>query len=548
MLDKDQDISELISPGFILTDLLTARVKIYMGFAELAWKNDYIVIFRGIISAIDAAAGRITFSLHSSEKKATSQLLPKVQSALDGAIDASTTSVTIDDATDLQPGPVDVGGSTDTSFSSYIRVGDEIMAVTAKAANVLTVSRGSIGTTATSHSDNARAESIYRFEGNNIQLALKIMASNTADPTWNFKENVSVTSFERIDILTVVQNAIFFDDINVKDEFGVVVGDRVTPSGATDAANNVAGVINDIIILEGDDSTAIGSYIVVTPDSGGYEQETMTAAVVAFRSKYATLPIGLGLTGEEIDVAEFELLFSQFLSSLELDLPVKDTIDNTKTFLEQKFFLPVGAYSLPRKSKNSIGFHFPPIPGNDIVILNDTNVLNAKDLVIKRSISNNFYNTIEYQYDEDWLTTDFTRTKSVESPTSKARINANNKVLKIESPGNRELLSGSLILSQAGNRILDKYQFAAEYITSMKINLRAGFKLEVGDIVLLDGTNLQLVDSFTGKRGKAPRFYQLTNKTLDLIRGAVTIDISDTGFSVDARFGLISPPPPPPTI
>ena len=71
--------------------------------------------------------------------------------------------------------------------------------------------------------------------------------------------------------------------------------------------------------------------------------------------------------------------------------------------------------------------------------------------------------------------------------------------------------------------------------------MKSGFTLEIGDIVLLDGTNLQLTDSFTGKRGKSPRFYYVANKSLDMVKSKIVLDIMDTGFSIDARYGLISP-------
>lgn len=535
LTDKDQDISELISPGFILDDLLSANVSIYMGFLDVAWPSDYIKIFRGLIADIDSGAGSITLSLQTSEKKSKTKLLEKVSTALNGAITDVALSATVDDGSGIQPGPVDVGGQTDNSFAAYVRIDDEILGVTARAGNVLTVTRGHFFTDAVAHDDDAQVDTIYQFSGNNIELALKIMSSNTADPTFSYVENLDVTNFVRIDPATPVTNAIFFDGVNIKQKFGVVINDKYTLSGAANAANNIGGTISDIVITDG------GSYLVGIPDSGTYVDELDSAAVINFRSQYATLPVGLGLKNEEIDVDEFENLFQQFLSSFLVDVPVKDTITDVREFIERNLLFPSGAYSLPRKSKNSVGFHFPPIPGADLKILNDQNVLNPHRLKIRRSLTKNFYNEIEFLYDEGWLSDNLERTKLLESTASKDRIKIGDRPLTIEAPGVRESLGGANQLQISGQRMLDRYEFAAEYINGVELNLTVGFTLEVGDVVLLDGTKLQLTDSFTGKRGKSPRFYYIENKVLDLVKGKVTVNIVDTGFSIDARYGLISP-------
>lgn len=535
LLDKDQDISELISPGFLLTDPLSVNVRVYMGFADLAWRDDYIVIFRGKIAEIGSGPGFVDLSLQTSEKKSKTKLLEKVSTALDGAISDSVLSITVDDGDGIQPGPVDVGGFTDTDFKAYVRIDDELLAVTARTGNVLTVARGEIFTTAVAHADDAPVNTVYRFQGNNIITALKIMSSKTSDPTFSYLENLDITNFVRIDPATPVVNAVFFDDINLEQRFGIFIGDSYTITGANNAANNIGGTISDIVVVQG------GSYFVGIPDSGTYVDELDSPATISFRSQFATFPVGLGLTNEEIDVKEFDRLFQLFLSSFLIDVPVKDTIDDMREFIERNLLFPSGAYSLPRKSKNSVGFHFPPIPGVDLKILNETNILNPDKLKIKRSLTKNFYNEIEFLYDEGWITDDLERTKLLESTASKARIDAGDRPLKIEAPGVRQLLGGANQLQISGQRMLDRYEFAAEYIPRIELNLRVGFTLEVGDIVLLDGTNLQITDSFTGKRGKAPRFYYIENKVLDIVKSKVIIDAVDTGFSIDARYGLISP-------
>ena len=361
------------------------------------------------------------------------------------------------------------------------------------------------------------------------------MSSKTSDPTWSYLEDLGITNFVRIDPSTPIANTVFFDDLDIGREFGVFQGDKFVVSGATNPLNNLSGTISDIVKVAG------GSYLLMIPDSGAFVDELGTSATINIRSQFATFPVGLGLTNSEIDVKEFDRLFQLFLSSFLVDRAVKDTITDTREFIERDLLFPSGAYSLRLKSKNSVGFHFPPIPGVDIKILNDKNILNPHQLVIKRSLSKNFYNEIEFQYDEGLISDKLERTLLLESTASKARLDVGNRTLRIEAPGIRQATGGQNQLQISGQRMLDRYEFAAEYINNVQLNVQTGFTLEVGDIVLLDGTNLQLTDSFTGKRGKAPRFYYIENKTLDIVKSIITLNIVDTGFSIDARYGLISP-------
>ncbi|MCC6271587.1 MAG: hypothetical protein IT190_09950, partial [Microbacteriaceae bacterium] len=68
-----------------------------------------------------------------------------------------------------------------------------------------------------------------------------------------------------------------------------------------------------------------------------------------------------------------------------------------------------------------------------------------------------------------------------------------------------------------------------------------GFNIEVGDIVMYDGSNLSLPDITSGEKGMAPRLFEVQNKEINLKTGDVTLEIVDTNFNGQGRYGLISP-------
>jgi hypothetical protein len=75
----------------------------------------------------------------------------------------------------------------------------------------------------------------------------------------------------------------------------------------------------------------------------------------------------------------------------------------------------------------------------------------------------------------------------------------------------------------------------------MKVTYKKGFRIEVGDIVLLDADGLNLLNSADGNRSPEPRLLEVINKSLDLRTGAVSLDLVDTSFSTASRYGLIGP-------
>lgn len=106
-------------------------------------------------------------------------------------------------------------GTKDAAYETYIKVDDEIMKFTGISGSSLTGAvRGSLGTTAATHSSGAAVKTFYRLTGNSIDLALKVMLSG-----WGtfFKTGVAVTHFNYISATETDDNAIYFDGVNVSE-------------------------------------------------------------------------------------------------------------------------------------------------------------------------------------------------------------------------------------------------------------------------------------------------------------------------------------------
>lgn len=533
LLDKGLVASRLITPGEIVEDILGRRCKIWIGEAESSWKDDYIIIFRGVIDDVDAKSGVVTLNCASPDvlKKSTTFTIGETETT--AAMDASQTSIAVTDTSDFLDVFTNISGGIDTSLKLYIKIDDEIMRYESLTGTSFgTLTRAQLGTIAATHDSGAQVNAFYRLEGNAIDLALKFMLSGQDGP---YLEQFAIKSFNVITGSLTVPDAVFITDATFVWEYNVQRGDYCTITGATNGANNIVNLqIDDIV------DTGFGSYLVF--NGAGLVDESMTSAVIDIYSQYDTFGpgAGLGMKPEEVDIDEHLDIQFKFLSSAEYDFYIKEEIEDGKTFLSEQIYNPVSAFAIPRKAQSSIGYHIGPIPGVEIKTLDTSNVLNASDISIKRSINKNFFNTIIYKYEEEALDEKFTRGTVFIEGTSITRIPVGNKALTIESKGMRQLLSAQNTAQIASSRRLKKYKFGAESIT-VKTNFETGFSMEVGDKTIVDLTSLKITDNKTGTRSGDPRLFEVVNKTLNIKTGQVEFQLVDTNADLSSRYALISP-------
>lgn len=533
LIDFNQEITQLISRGVVVTDLLGRKAKVFLGFADNnSFPEDYITIFRGIVDDIKAEQGLIKLNIAHPDQKKRQRIYPKIETDTTSPVGIGDTTINVSSTTGALLRVNGPSGSPDTSFTSYIKINDEIISYTGLTATSFTgCTRGQLGTVAAAHGSGDTVETYYRLQGNVIDLSLKLMLSG-----WQnyFVTGVGVTNFNIDGELNNTPNTIYFSGINVEEEYGLTVGDYVTTTGATNVANNV--FLKEITSIT---TNEIGSVIEI--DGVSFVDETDSPATISFRSQYDSLPAGLKMSPDEVDVSEHLRVQQLFLSSFQYDFYLKDTIEKADEFIEQDLYKPAGAYSLPRKARSSVGYFIGPIPSASTKTIDRDVILNPDKLKTRRTINKNFFNTIVYKYEVDPLEEKFLRGVITQSGTSLSDIPVGNRALVVEAKGMRQILSGQNLAQQASNRRLDRFKFGAEFMEGIDVNYERGYNLEIGDIIILDGEGLNLLNSASGDRDKPPKFFEIVNKTLNIKTGKVALDLVDTGFDGFKRYALVGP-------
>ena len=513
----------MISPGFDLTDILATRATLYFGFKETAWPDDYVPIFKGIIDDINAGAGEITIDIAHPDQKKRQRIFEKATTQTNGAITSADTTIQVDDTSTF------LSASSDGIFTTYLKIEDEIIGYTGMTATTFTgCTRGQFGTVAAAHDDNKDIQSMYRLTSDCIDLALRIMLSGDGSP---YLSSVDVESFVTIGTSGSDPNGVFFKAQDLIQDYNVVAGDTMVISGST--SNDGTYTIAEI------EKATDGTYV-ITDTAMTYEAGS--SGLAEFTSQYDTLGEGLGMIPDDVDIQAHLDLVTRFGAVFpDYDFLLDDTISNGKEFIEQQIYFPAALYSLPRKSRASLGFTSPPISSSDLTIFDLSNVVRPESIKIRRSLNKYFYNAVVYQYDKDYTQAKYLKGYVREDADSVSRIKAGVRPLYIKSDGLRYSASNATIIEVNSRRFLDRYKYGAESISGVQVFFRDGFKLEPGDVVLFGTSDMQISDVTLGSRDFIPRLFEVQNKRLDIKTGNITLDLVDTNFLSDARYGVISP-------
>jgi len=534
LIDKDKQISNILAPGNVVEDILGRRCNIWGGFESTAWRDDYVVLHRGIIDDYKSGHGQVTINIASPEILKKGEIFLQVETELSSGLSSGATVADVVDTSNFLQKVTGPDGTIDSTFRTYLRIDDEIMEYESISGNQFQgLTRAQLGTSPATHNNGTSVASIYRIGPIDPMLcALKIMLSGTEG---NFLENIEASRFVRTVETTLVPNTIFFDNLDLVQLYNIQPGDYVTTSGAINGANNVS-----LKQIAGIDVT--NGNTILTIDGVSFVEELDTSALVSFRSQYDVWPTGAGLALKnfEVDIDQHEDIRSNFLSSDTYDFYLKDTIKG-KEFIAGQVYNPVSCFSIPRKAAASVGIHRPPIPGTEIKTLSADNVLNAGKLKLERTINKNFFNAVIYKYEELATEDEFIRGVVNTNATSITRIPVGNKPLTIESKGFRDALSAQSVATDAASRRLNKYKFGAEFIRGIQVNLTTGFTIEIGDSVVIDISSLQITDTVTGTRSGEARLFDITNRKINTKTGVVTLDAIDSNVDKDLRYGLISP-------
>lgn len=546
-IDKDGYMSKVISPGIIITEPLgNALVTVSVGYANSAFPGDYYKVFRGFISKTTSVAGVVTLELSDANIKRRQTIFLGGTSSLTSSIDSSQTNIPINDTSGFIQPIIGPDGSTyDPSVKTYLMIDDEYMTygpTGISAGNITVLSRGgsnSRGTTPSAHAIGTTVTNSVQFEGNVIDLALKIMLSGWGGP---WMSDVPVTALGlSLDYLNVQPAAVVFPPgVDVVDEYGLTIGDYIAISGST-AGNDGSYIVEDIQ----DDLDDTNRMVILDRDLA--MENPASSVRLAFRSQYDTFPISCGLsnTPQEVDVGTFQQSRQFFFSSgfYRQRVAVLDTQNGQggKDLIEGTLFLAMGIYSITRFGRISMAVTKPPIAGQTLVYLDQNNILEPDKIMVERALNTRrFYNVVSISYDLDDAGNYGNQANFIDTD-SLTKITVASS-LPINADGVKSDLGGNTAVQVRGEFILKRYKNAAYQIT-LKTNWEAGSQIEVGDIVaLVDNGTLHITNLETGERNLGTQLYEVLQRQLTVQKGYAQLTLlSNLGYTLSQRFATIAP-------
>jgi len=416
--------------------------------------------------------------------------------------------------------------SADT-FTSKVRIADEICNVVSKTDTTITVERAVDGTRGDSYESNESVDSVYQFSDDPITLALKLYLSDAETTPFG---NAEIKSINDISTMLMVENSIFFEAQNLTRDLGLVVGDFVVLTGTT---NDGTYKINEIVQID------TGQYLVV---DATLTTETESSGTAQFISQFNVLPDGLKMTNREVDIDGhlFELNFNPNTFPT-LNFNITDAI-NGKEFVDREIYFPSSLYSVPRQSKVSVKLVKPPLSLEQTVVLDETNVTNLEKVKIQRATHKFLYNEIVYKYNKDIIADKFLTGKVFINEESKQRIGAGRivKTLTIEANGFEDTTEIDNIINRQVQRLFDRYKNAAQQITGVEVLYGTGIGIEIGDVLVFGSETMPIADLNTGERIFKPRLVEVLKKSLNVTTGRIKLDLLETAYDLESRFGVIS--------
>jgi hypothetical protein len=545
-VDLNSYMTELCSPGIIVDEILGRNVKVWLGYKELAFPRDYHVVFRGKISALTSEPGRMTLQLSDPNLGRRQQIFFVGKTNLDGSITNTDTTINVVSNGDFHEHILGPDGAYDQAVRLFLKVSDELIEYgptyyrptgtfgTNTFGNVL---RGAEGTVAVAHAAGDEVTAYVILQDHAIDMALKLMLSGW-DAPWVEDQALASIVFTGDPILgNQPEGYVLPVNTDANRDLGLVLGDYVTVTGATNPANNGTFTVIDFKDL-GEESNRI-----IFLDNPSAVIEGTTSSVISIRSKYDTYPTSFGakLTPPEVDIAGHEFLKETFLSADENEFRFDITsAQPAKTFIESEVYLPIACYSLTRQGRMSVGLTKPPIAQSELIFLNWNNIIDPKTIRPTRALNNRkFFNEIVWNFDYvDGNPTTTQRTLDTESLS----LTGISSVLPISSRGSRTDLGVQPFIDRRTQFLLSRYKRGAVQI-SVKVTYEQAVAIEAGDVVAVeDNGQLQIANFDTGQRNLGTQLFEVVERTLDLKTGQGMLTLlAGVGASATDRFGTISP-------
>lgn len=547
LIDKNGEISLLIAPGVVVDEILFKRqVRIWLGFTQTSYPEDYLIIYQGYFTSVDTPPGVVRFQISDTMSKVRQPIANMPMTKLSSAINNSTLTIPVFNTSGFYQQILGPDGTYDPLVETFIRIEDEIMSYGPAGlggTQFNLTSRAVLGSVAVSHAIDAQVTNSIQIGSNVginvIEFILKLLLSGWDGPC---ETGVKLNSFVFIDsappqftfnAFTLNQNAVI--------DLGLSVGDYFTISGASNPGNNVSGRITGF-----GDRLAVTNSVIFTDQT--FILENPTTAVTSFRSQFDTLPIDIGLKMRmrDVDVATFLFIKNTYFTSAGSS-NVRHYIDTAIQGLDlitTELCLPFGLYNISRFGRISLSITKPPLPGvGKLIQLDWTNVIDPDKIHVTRSTNNrSFYNLISYEFDFDPVSGNFGAIDYFFDTVSLNQMGDQVSQLPIQTKSLHSDLGGALIAQTRGNALLTRYK-TCTLIIELTVNWTVGSLIEVSDIVLIvDNGQLQIMNFETGVRNIGAQLYEVIDRQYNIMSGTVKLKVmSGLGFNVNSRFALYSP-------
>lgn len=544
-IDKDQYMTQAVTPGKIIDEILGKEVKIWLGYGNTSFPEDYYVVWRGRVAQVNPEIGRISLQFTDPNLGKRQQVFYAGQTKLGSTITSGDVNIPVTSNTDFHKKIAGPSGAYDTTVKTYIKIEDEVIEyqqVGSEATgfgvnSFVNVLRGQRGTTAAGHPVDADVNSFLQIEGHAVQLALKLQMSGWNGP---YLDNYAFSALAQTGdpIVPFVANAIVLgQNVDALRDLGLTIGDYIDITGDPTPANNGMCIVQGFA----DSSDQTNKLILVDKT---FTASPATPALLALRSQFDVYPTTCGakLPGWEVDVAGH--LYYQNTYLFDTANSYRFYIDGPETckeFIEKEIMLPLGAYCLTRQGKLSMGLTKPPIADERTTQIDNSNVLEPQNIRLQRGLNNRkYFNEIDWDYDynDEGSARTLRKTLDVDS-LNKIGLSS---VLPIKARGARTDLGFLTNVIRREDFLFGRYANAAVLI-DLKVNFGTGNLIEAGDVVILsDNGQLQIPNLQTGERDMGVQLLEVINRSIDLKSGQVSLQlINGLGAEVGDRFATISP-------
>jgi hypothetical protein len=536
-IDKDQYMTQVVSPGIIIPEILGREVNVYLGYRQISYPEDFIRIYRGYVSGVDTSPGTVTLAISDPNFRRRQNIFFSATTTLNGSLTNVATSVNVAATGDFYAQILGPNAAYDAGVTTYIKVEEEFMLYGPTgivSPTQFLVTRGARGTTAVAHADGADVSAWIELTGNAVDLALKIMLSGWDGP---WISGILPQSFvNTLDItLGFVPGAIVLplEQDAVKD-YGLVPGDQVIITGGVN--NGISGSIIRFI-----NSSGVSNSIVVIDQP--LTPEYPAIGTIGFRSQYDVFPVEAGarLSSKDVDVARHEFYRDTFLQDDfdQFKFLISAQTD-AKTFIESNIFLPLGAYSVTREGRLSMGITRPPIADQKLVVLDGSNVINPHLIRPNRATNNRkFWNdfVFNYEYNDAGAATQVFRFFNADSFDRIGVVST----LPITAIGAKTEFDATTFFEKRGQLLSSRFANGAVMIP-LETNWGTGNLIEAGDIIAIrDNGDLQIPNFVTGERDLGFQLYEVIDRQLDIktAKSKITV-VAGVGSQASDRYATIS--------